>query len=109
MHTNPVLYIYFVSYVGISLITMGEDIGSEMSLRMFEHVLHYGELPVRRVVPLALSLLYISNPDYSIIDQLSRLSHDQDALLSQAAILGLGFVSAGRNIYNNNDNNNNDI
>ena len=90
---------------------MGEDIGSEMSLRMFEHLLHYGELPVRRVVPLALSLLYISNPDYSIIDQLSRLSHDQDALLSQAAILGLGFVSAGRNIYNNNviydDNNNN--
>lgn len=49
----------------------------QMSLRTFDHLLHYGELPVKRVVPLALSLLYISNPDYSVIDQLSRLSHDQ--------------------------------
>ena len=48
-----------------------------MSLRTFDHLLHYGELPVKRVVPLALALLYVSNPDYSVIDQLSRLSHDQ--------------------------------
>jgi hypothetical protein len=29
--------------------------------------------------------------------QLSRLSHDADAVLAQCAILGLGFVSAGSN------------
>ncbi|CAM5998693.1 unnamed protein product [Sphagnum balticum] len=86
-----------VAVLGIALTTVGEDIGTEMSLRMFEHLLHYGELPVRRVVPIALSLLYISNPDYGIIDQLSRLSHDQDAALAQAAILGLGLISAGSN------------
>ena len=50
---------------------------TQMSLRTFDHLLHYGELPVKRVVPLALALLYVSNPDYSVIDQLSRLSHDQ--------------------------------
>ena len=50
---------------------------TKMSLRTFDHLLHYGELPVKRVVPLALALLYVSNPDYSVIDQLSRLSHDQ--------------------------------
>lgn len=83
--------------LGIALTALGEDIGTEMSLRMFEHLLHYGELPVRRVVPLALTLLYVSHPDYSIIDQLSRLSHDQDAVLAQSAILGLGLVSAGSN------------
>jgi 26S proteasome regulatory subunit N1 len=48
-------------------------------MRTFDHLLHYGELPVKRVVPLALALLYVSNPDYSVIDQLSRLSHDQVA------------------------------
>ena len=76
---------------------MGEEIGTEMTLRTFEHLLHYGELPVKRVVPLALALLYVSNPEYSIIDQLSRLSHDQDAEIAQCAIFGLGLISAGSN------------
>eukprot|EP01038_Epipyxis_sp_PR26KG_P006135 gene6135-8459_t len=86
-----------VAVIGIALTTIGEEIGSEMTLRTFEHLLHYGELPIRRVVPLALSLLYVSNPDYTIVDQLSRLSHDQDPELAQCAILGLGLVSAGSN------------
>ncbi len=86
-----------VAVLGIALIASGEEIGTEMTLRSFEHLLHYGELPVRRAVPLALSLLYLSNPEYNIIDQLSRLSHDQDAEVSQGAILGLGLVSAGSN------------
>ena len=66
-----------VAVLGIALITVGEEIGTDMSLRSFEHLLHYGELPVKRVVPLALALLYISHPEYAVIDQLSRLSHDQ--------------------------------
>jgi 26S proteasome regulatory subunit N1 len=83
--------------IGISLIAIGEEMGIEMSLRTFEHLLHYGELPVRRLVPLAIALLYISNPDYAIVDQLSRLSHDSDPELAMAAIFGLGLVSAGSN------------
>jgi 26S proteasome regulatory subunit N1 len=86
-----------VAVLGIALIVLGEDVGTEMSLRSFDHLLHYGELPVKRVVPLALAMLYISNPDYQVIDQLSRMSHDQDAELAQGAILGLGLVSAGSN------------
>jgi 26S proteasome regulatory subunit N1 len=86
-----------VAVLGIALTALGEDVGTDMCLRTFEHLLQYGELPVRRVVPLALALLHISNPDYSIIDQLSRLSHDQDAALSQCAILGLGLICAGSN------------
>lgn len=78
----------------------GEEIGSEMTLRTFEHLLHYGELPVRRAVPLALALLYLSHPDYSVVDQLSRLSHDADADIAQCAILGLGLVAGGECLYN---------
>jgi len=83
--------------VGIALITIGEDVGSEMVLRTFDHLLHYCELPIKRAVPLALTLLNISNPDISVIDQLSRLSHNSDAEISQNSILGLGLSSAGTN------------
>jgi 26S proteasome regulatory subunit N1 len=83
--------------IGIGLIAMGEDVGAEMALRSFDHLLHYCELPVKRAVPLALAVLHISNPDFAVIDQLSRLSHDPDPELSQNAIIGLGVVSAGTN------------
>jgi len=83
--------------LGIGLITMGEDVGSEMALRSFDHLLHYCEMPIKRAVPLALALLHISNPDFSIIDQLSRLSHDPDPEMAQNAILGMGITSAGTN------------
>eukprot|EP01041_Mallomonas_annulata_P006987 gene6987-14202_t len=86
-----------VAVLGIALTALGEDIGTEMSLRTFEHLLHYGGLPVKRVVPLAMALLYVSHPDYAVVDQLSRLSHDADPELAQGAIFALGLVSAGTN------------
>jgi 26S proteasome regulatory subunit N1 len=86
-----------VAVLGIGLITMGEDVGTEMALRSFDHLLHYCELPIKRAVPLALAVLHISNPDFAVIDQLSRLSHDPDPEISQNAIIGLGIVSAGTN------------
>lgn len=86
-----------VAVLGIALLTVGEDIGREMSLRTFDHLLQYGSIFVKRIVPLALSLLYVSNPDYTVVDQLSRLSHDQDVHVAQSAIFSLGVVSAGTN------------
>ena len=75
--SNYVSAAYEVVLMSPSLISTHTLLLSQMSLRTFDHLLHYGELPVKRVVPLALALLYVSNPDYSVIDQLSRLSHDQ--------------------------------
>ena len=89
----------FLTFSNLFTITSGEEIGSEMTLRTFEHLLHYGELPVRRAVPLALALLYLSHPDYSVVDQLSRLSHDADADIAQCAILGLGLVAGGECLF----------
>lgn len=83
--------------IGIGLITMGEGVGSEMVLRTFDHLLHYCELPIKRAVPLSLAVLNISNPDFAVIDQLSRLSHDPDSDISQNAIMAMGIVSAGTN------------
>ena len=49
----------------------------------------------RRAVPLALALLNVSAPDISAMDTLSRLSHDADSEVAQAAVLGLGVLGAG--------------
>jgi 26S proteasome regulatory subunit N1 len=86
-----------LAVLGISLVAFGEQISTEMSLRMFDHLLQYSELPIKRAVPLALGFLYVSNPDYGVIDQLSRLSHDADADVALSAVFGLGLVSAGTN------------
>jgi len=86
-----------VAVLGIALVTAGEEIGAEMVLRSFDHLLHYGEPDVRRAVPLALALLRISCPDYGIVDQMSRLTHDADSDVGLNAILGLGLLGAGTN------------
>jgi len=83
--------------VGIALVATGEEMGAEMTLRTFDHLLHYGEPAVRQAVPLALALLRISHPDYGIVDQMSRLTHDVDARVALNAIIGLGLVGAGTN------------
>lgn len=86
-----------VAVLGIGLIAMGEEIGSEMSLRGLEHLLQYGDLPMRRAVPLALALLHISNPKVTVIDTLSKLSHDADQDVALGAIFSMGIIGAGTN------------
>ena len=50
---------------------------------------------IRRAVPLALALLSASNPQLSIIDTLSKLSHDNDAEVAHNSIFAMGVVGAG--------------
>ncbi|KAI7885318.1 26S proteasome regulatory complex, non-ATPase subcomplex, Rpn1 subunit [Lichtheimia hyalospora FSU 10163] len=83
--------------LGIALIAMGEDIGSEMSLRSFNHLMHYGEPVIRRTVPLALGLLCASNPLVNVLDTLSKYSHDNDNDVAISAIFAMGVVGAGTN------------
>jgi 26S proteasome regulatory subunit N1 len=55
---------------------------------------------VRRAVPLALALLHVSDPKVSVVNTLSRLSHDNQDLKDEtamAAILGMGLLGAGTN------------
>ncbi|BAF24798.1 26S proteasome non-ATPase regulatory subunit 2 homolog A [Oryza sativa Japonica Group] len=83
--------------LGISLISMAEELGAEMAVRSLERLLQYGEQNIRRAVPLALGLLCISNPKVNVMDTMSRLSHDADAEVSMAAIISLGLIGAGTN------------
>eukprot|EP00898_Chlorokybus_atmophyticus_P005084 jgi/Chlat1/5577/Chrsp369S05360 len=83
--------------LGIAIVGMAEELGQAMAVRSLEHLLQYGDPSIRKAVPLGLALLSISNPQLSIMDTLSRLSHDSDSEVSQAAILGLGLVCAGTN------------
>eukprot|EP01095_Lingulamoeba_sp_RSL-Kostka_P012908 TRINITY_DN5214_c4_g1_i1.p1 TRINITY_DN5214_c4_g1~~TRINITY_DN5214_c4_g1_i1.p1 ORF type:complete len:893 (+),score=370.90 TRINITY_DN5214_c4_g1_i1:224-2680(+) len=87
-----------VCVLGISLIAICEDLGVDMSIRMFDHLLHYGETDIKKAIPLALAMVSISNPTkINVVDTLSKLSHDSDLDVAQAAILGLGMVGAGTN------------
>jgi 26S proteasome regulatory subunit N1 len=83
--------------LGIGLIAMGEDVGQDMVLRHFGHLMHYGEANIRRAVPLAMGLASPSNPQMKIYDTLSRYSHDNDNDVAINAIFAMGLVGAGTN------------
>ncbi|KAG5522686.1 hypothetical protein RHGRI_034731 [Rhododendron griersonianum] len=83
--------------IGIAMVAMGNELALEMAVRLFEHLLRYGEVNIRRAVPLALGLLCISNPKVNVMDTLSRLSHDEDGDVVMAAIMSLGLIGAGTN------------
>ncbi|KAG0309136.1 proteasome regulatory particle base subunit [Dissophora globulifera] len=83
--------------IGIALIALGEDIGAEMALRSFTHLMHYGEPVIRKAVPLAIGLLCASNPVLSVLDTLGKYSHDTDIEVALNSIFALGMVGAGTN------------
>lgn len=83
--------------LGLSLIAMGEDIGSDMILRQFGHLMHYGQSNIRKAVPLAMGLISPSNPQMKVYDTLSRYSHDNDNDVAINAIFAMGLLGAGTN------------
>ena len=83
--------------LGLSLIAMGEDVGQEMVLRQFSHLMHYGEANIRKAVPLAMGLISPSNPQMKVYDTLSRYTHDNDNDVAINAIFAMGLLGAGTN------------
>ncbi|EWC48636.1 26S proteasome regulatory subunit rpn-1 [Drechslerella stenobrocha 248] len=83
--------------LAIALIAMGEEVGQEMVLRQFGHLMHYGEGVIRKSVPLAMGLVSASNPQMRVYDTLSRYSHDNDNDVALNAIFAMGLVGAGTN------------
>ncbi|KAF1985070.1 26S proteasome non-ATPase-like protein regulatory subunit 2 [Aulographum hederae CBS 113979] len=83
--------------IGLSLVAMGEDVGQEMILRQFGHLMHYGEANIRKAVPLAMGLISPSNPQMKVYDTLSRYSHDNDSEVAINAIFAMGLLGAGTN------------
>lgn len=81
--------------LGVALISSGEEVGTEMALRLMNHLMYYGNAATKRAVPLALALSSASNPQVPVIDVLSKYSHDGDKQIALAAVLALGIVGAG--------------
>nr|VDC95034.1 unnamed protein product [Brassica rapa] len=73
--------------LGLSMVAMSEELGIDMEIRSLERMLQYGEQNIRRAVPLALGLLCISNPKVTVMDTLSRPSHDTDSEVAMDASL----------------------
>lgn len=109
-----------IAVLGIAMVAMGEEVGAEMSLRQFNHLVRplnptlsvdglsytpfrtflkmfYGDPIIRKAVPLALGLLSASNPQLGILDTLSKYSHDNDLEVAMNAIFAMGLIGAGTN------------
>lgn len=83
--------------LGVATIAFGEEIGTDMCLRTMNHLLQYGEPYLKKVVPLAIGLLRISNPEVATMDMLSKLAYDSKDEIAQNAIFALGLIGAGTN------------
>ncbi|KAA1466543.1 hypothetical protein DENSPDRAFT_876606 [Dentipellis sp. KUC8613] len=81
------------STLGVGLLAMGEDTGAEVRLHTLHHLMHYGELVICKMVPLALGL--ISAPNLAL--SLSKYNYDQDLAVAFDAIFTMGLTGAGTN------------
>lgn len=86
-----------VAVIGLSLIAIGEEMGSEMLIRSFNHFLQFGDESVKKTVSLALALLNLSNPKVTVVDSLTKFCYDKNKEIAMNAIFSLGLVSAGTN------------
>lgn len=59
--------------------------------------MYFGDPVIRKAVPLALGLISASNPQLTILDTLSKYSHDNDLEVALNAIFAMGMVGAGTN------------
>nr|CAI5859797.1 unnamed protein product [Callosobruchus analis] len=82
--------------LAVAAVSMGEEIGAEMTHRIFGHVGRYGDPSVRKVAPLAIALSSVSHPQLNVIDVLTKYSHDADDEVACNAVLGLGLIGAGK-------------
>lgn len=86
-----------IAVIGCSLIAIGEEIGTEMLSRSFNHFLQFGDVNIKRAVSLAIALLNLSNPKVTVIDSLTKFCYDTDKTVAMNAIFSMGLVSSGSN------------
>jgi 26S proteasome regulatory subunit N1 len=68
-----------------------------MAMRLINHILHFGKADKKKIIPLALAVMSLSNPKIQVMDILSKLAYDTDSEIASRAIIGLGLVGAGSN------------
>ena len=68
-----------------------------MAMRLLNHILHFSKSEKKRIVPIALAVLSLSNAKINVMDLLAKLAYDTDTEISHRAIICLGLVGAGTN------------
>ncbi len=86
-----------IAVIGCPLIAVGEEVGTEMLSRSFNHFLQFGDINTKKAVSLAIALLNLSNPKVPVIDSLTKFCYDTDKTVAMNAIFGMGLVSSGSN------------
>ena len=86
-----------IAVIGCSLIAIGEEVGTEMLSRSFNHFLQFGDVNIKKTVSLAMALLNLSNPKVAVIDSLTKFCYDTDKTVAINAIFSMGLVSSGSN------------
>jgi 26S proteasome regulatory subunit N1 len=86
-----------LSLIGIAFISISEVVGTNIIIRLIHQILHYCELPLKRVVPIMLTIIGIANSNIQIADLLYKLAHDEDQEIALRALFGLGIIGAGSN------------
>jgi len=86
-----------LAVLSISLIAMGEEVGSEMLFRSFDHFIQYGDVSVKRAISLSMALLSLSNPKITVSDILTKLSYESNKEVATNAIFSIGLISCGTN------------
>jgi len=86
-----------IAVIGCPLIAIGEEVGTEMLSRSFNHFLQFGDINTKKAVSLAIALLNLSNPKVHVIDSLTKFCYDTDKTVAMNAIFGMGLVSSGSN------------
>ena len=74
-----------MAVIGCSLIAVGEEIGTEMLSRSFNHFIQFGDVNIKKAVSLAMALLNLSNPKVTVIDSLTKFCHDTDKTVAMNA------------------------
>ncbi len=58
--------------LSIAAIGCGDELSRDLTMRTIDHILQYGNIQLKRTVPLAIGLLFISNAQQQPIDLLSK-------------------------------------
>ena len=83
--------------LGLAFIASSEEVGNEMAMRLVLHALHFATPENKRIIPLAIAVLHLSNPKIQVMDILQKLAYDSDSDLACKAILAMGLIGAGTN------------
>jgi 26S proteasome regulatory subunit N1 len=86
-----------IALIGVAFISISENVGTNMIIRLIHQILHYCDIALKRVVPIMLTIIGISNTNIQITDLLYKLAHDEDQEIALRSLLGLGIVGAGSN------------